>query len=130
MFFDLEKAYDTTWKFGILRDLRNANLGGYMVDFIENFLSSRFFQVRIGSTFSEFYKQEMGVPQGSILSVTLFVLKINQLANLIDDDVLRSLFVDDFKICFRTKNMSTLEKHIQGNLDKISAWAEINGFKF
>ena len=26
--------------------------------------------------------------------------------------------------------MSTLEKHIQGNLDKISAWAEINGFKF
>ena len=55
VFFDLEKAYDTTWKFGILRDLRNANLGGYMVDFIENFLSSRFFQVRIGSTFSEFY---------------------------------------------------------------------------
>ena len=130
VFFDLEKAYDTTWKFGILRDLRNAKLGGYMVDFIENFLSNRSFQVRIGSTFSDFHKQEMGVPQGSILSVTLFVLKINQLASIISEDVLRSLFVDDFKICFRTKSMITLERHIQENLDRISVWAEMNGFKF
>ena len=130
VFFDLEKAYDTTWKFGILRDLRNANLGGHMVDFIENFLSNRSFQVRVGSTFSDFHKQEMGVPQGSILSVTLFVLKINQLAGIISEDVLRSLFVDDFQICYRTQSMELLERHIQENLDRISVWAEMNGFKF
>jgi Reverse transcriptase (RNA-dependent DNA polymerase) len=26
VFFDLEKAYDTTWRYGILRDLHSANL--------------------------------------------------------------------------------------------------------
>ena len=72
----------------------------------------------------------MGVPQGSILSVTLFVLKINQLAEIIDHDVLRSLFVDDFQICFKSKSMKTIERKLQHNLYKISEWAELNGFKF
>ena len=30
VFFDLEKAYDTTWKYGILRDLHDAGLCGRM----------------------------------------------------------------------------------------------------
>jgi len=28
VFFDLEKAYDTTWKYGILRDLHEAGMRG------------------------------------------------------------------------------------------------------
>jgi len=28
IFFDLEKAYDTTWKYGIMKDLFNAGLRG------------------------------------------------------------------------------------------------------
>ena len=28
VFFDLEKAYDTTWKYGILRDLHEAGMKG------------------------------------------------------------------------------------------------------
>jgi hypothetical protein len=38
------------------------------------------FNVRVNSTYSEIQEQEMGVPQGSILSVTLFSIKINSLA--------------------------------------------------
>ena len=30
LFFDLEKAYDTTWKYGILLDLFKAGLRGYL----------------------------------------------------------------------------------------------------
>ena len=67
-----------------------------------NFLKNRQFQVRLGATLSAVHELEMGVPQGSILSVTLFVLKINKLAEIIDKDILRSLFVDDFKICFKS----------------------------
>ena len=33
----------------------------------------------MGSTFSDTHPQEMGVPQGGILSVTLFSLKINNI---------------------------------------------------
>ena len=35
VFFDLEKAYDTTWKYGILRDLYNLGLRGRLPKFIK-----------------------------------------------------------------------------------------------
>ena len=34
IFFDLEKAYDTTWKYGIMKDLHDAGLRGHMPTFI------------------------------------------------------------------------------------------------
>ena len=76
IFFDLE-AYDTTWKHGILSDLYDLDFRGHQPTLIDGFLSHRLFQVRAGSTLSDTYKQEMGVPQGSILSPVLFSLKIN-----------------------------------------------------
>ena len=50
----------------------------------------------MGSTYSDLHEQEMGVPQGSILSVTLFILKINSIADVILSSFEKSLFVDDF----------------------------------
>lgn len=67
IFFDLEKAYDTTWKYGIMKDLFDMGLKGRLPNFISNFLSDRHFNVRVNSTMSDLYNQEMGVPQGSIL---------------------------------------------------------------
>jgi hypothetical protein len=72
IFFDLEKGYDITWKYDILRDLFDMGLKGNLPTFISNFLSDREFNVRVNSTYSDIQEQEMGVPQGSILSVTLF----------------------------------------------------------
>ena len=66
IFFDLEKAYDTTWKHGILSNLYDLDFRGHLPTFIDGFLSHRLFQVRAGSTLSDTYEQEMGVPQGSI----------------------------------------------------------------
>jgi len=77
IFFDLEKAYDTTRKYGIMKDLSDAGLCGRLPMFISNFLKERQFQVRLGSNLSSLFDQEMGVPQGSILCVTLFAIKIN-----------------------------------------------------
>jgi len=73
VFFDLEKAYESTWKFGIIRDLHNAGLRGRLPLFTESFLKNRQFHVRLGCSYSDLFDQEMGVPQGSILSVTLLV---------------------------------------------------------
>ena len=77
VFFDLEKAYDTTWKYGIMRDLSDFGLKGRLPHFIDNYcLSNRNFKVGVGTTLSDLQGQEEGVPQGSILSVTLFSIKI------------------------------------------------------
>ena len=100
IFFDLEKAYDTTWKHGIMKDLHDAGLRGHLPVFISNFLCNRVFRVRVGSLFSDCFKQEQGVPQGSILSVTLFSLKINNIVKSLSADVNCSLYVDDFLICY------------------------------
>ena len=76
IFFDLEKAYDTTWKHGILADLWDLGFRRHLPRFIQSFLLERSFRVRVGSTLSELHEQEMGVPQGSILSPALFSIKI------------------------------------------------------
>ena len=49
IFFDLEKAYDTTWKHGIMKDLFDVGLRGRLPMFIQGFLQNRQFQVRLGS---------------------------------------------------------------------------------
>ena len=68
LLFDLEKAYDTTWKCGIMKDLHDTGLRGRLPNFISNFLSDRSFDVRIGSTLSDTFEKEQGIPQGNIIS--------------------------------------------------------------
>ena len=53
----------------------------------KDFLSNRHLNVRFGSTISENFEQKMGVPQGSILSITLFNLKINSIADVNKNDM-------------------------------------------
>ena len=53
IFFDLEKAYGTTWKYGILSELYDLDFRGHLPTFIDGFLSHRLFQVRAGSTLSD-----------------------------------------------------------------------------
>lgn len=130
IFFDLEKAYDTTWRYGILKDLHDLGLRGRLPSFIQSFLEDRTIQVRVGSTLSDLYDQEQGVPQGSILSTTLFNIKINNIVQCLDDKTDCSLYVDDFCICYRSKNMRIIERKLQQNLNRIENWATNNGFKF
>ena len=130
VFFDLEKAYDTTWRYGIMKDIHKLGLRGRLPTFIESFLADRAMQVRVGSTLSDLYDQEQGVPQGGVLSTTLFNIKINDIVNCLDNLTDCSLYVDDFCICFRSKSMRTIERHLQQNLNKIEHWATNNGFKF
>ena len=130
IFFDLEKAYDTTWIHGIMKDLHKLGLKGRLPLFIQNFLSDRTFNVRIGNTLSDIIKQEQDVPQGSILSPTLFGIKINDIVKCVKD-LDCSLFVDDFGIFIRSKNMETIEfNKLQRCLNNIEDWATENGFKF
>ena len=131
VFFDIEKAFDTTWKAGILRDLHNMGLRGNLPNFIDNFLQHRQFQIRIGSALSDWHSQEEGVPQGSILSPILFEIKINSIIETISSDTNSSLYVDDFLIAYTSKSkMDCTERHLQQQLNKIENWANQNGYKF
>jgi hypothetical protein len=79
VFFDVEKAYDTTWQYGILKTLHQCNFRGRLPLFISNFLLDRYFLFRLGNVLCARYHQENGVPQGSVLSVILFEIVINRI---------------------------------------------------
>ena len=53
VFFDLEKAYDTAWRHGILLSLYEFGLRGRSPVFIRQFLSNRFLRVRVGNVLSD-----------------------------------------------------------------------------
>jgi len=90
--------------------------------FIGNFVKDRQFQVRLGTHLSALFDQEMGVPQGRFLSVTLFALKINSIVTAICPNSECSLYVDDFLICYRSKHIHIIERHLQCCLNKLHYW--------
>ena len=130
VFFDLEKAYDTTWRHGILKAVHACGIRGEMALFMKSFISSHLFQVRVGSTLSDVMSQEEGVPQGSVLSVSLFALAINGIASVIPPGVLSALFVDDLSISFHAAKLAMAERKLQLCINRIVEWADKNGFKF
>ncbi|KAG8176634.1 hypothetical protein JTE90_028616 [Oedothorax gibbosus] len=94
----------------------------------QNLLKTRVFQVRVGSTLSRDFYQREGVPQGSVLSVMLFILKINGIVEQLPPAVKGTLFVDDFQISCASTNMSTVERQLQIAIRKITGWTNNNGF--
>ena len=130
IFFDLEKAYDTRWKHGILSDLYDLDIRGHFPTFTDGLLSHRLFQVRAGSTLSDTYEQEMGVPQGSILSPILFTLKINNIFNSVLKGLEASLFVDDFALCIYAKFLPHAQRLMQLCVNSVQDWVSKNYFKF
>ena len=132
VFFDLRKAYDTTWKYGILRDLHSIGLRGLLPLYIQQFLRDRTFRVLLNNHLSAFYPQEESVPQGAVLSVTLFTLKINQLAAQIPPDLRfhASLFVDDLQVGYRHSDLAAIHGKLQECIDAILRWTNANGFSF
>jgi len=132
VYFDLEKAYDTTWRHGIVRDLYQLGLRGRIMQFIANFLEKRIFRVRLNGTLSNTKVQEAGVPQGSVLSVTLFIIKIDNISKLIPQDsrFTSCLFVDDLQLSYQHSNITIIREKLQSTIDGVSLWAKNNGFKF
>uniref|UniRef100_A0A6G5A9V6 Putative tick transposon n=1 Tax=Rhipicephalus microplus TaxID=6941 RepID=A0A6G5A9V6_RHIMP len=125
----MEKAYDTTWRFGILRDLSHIGIHGNMFSVIESYLSDRTFRVRVSNVLSRTFVQETGVPQGGVLSCTLFIIKMNSLRLYIPRNIFYSTYVDDVQIGFQSCSLGICERQVQLALNKVSKWADENGFK-
>jgi len=59
-----------------------------------------------------------------------FCRKINSIVKALCPGVECSLYVDDFLICYQSKHIHIIERHVQRCLNKLQNWADTNGFKF
>ena len=126
---DIEKAYDMVWAYGLLQELINIGLKGNLPIFIHNFLNNRTIQVKINDFISNKFKIENGLPQGSIISVYVFLIAINKLfknCNLTNN----KLFCDDGMFWCKEHDLAVAERKIQDTLNHLTTWSNQNGLKF
>ena len=92
LFYDFRKAYDRVPKHRLINKLASMNVPPYLTLIIHSWLTDRTFTVRHRSAVSSEHQQVNGIPQGSSLSVLLWLLFINdipvppQTSNIYVDD--------------------------------------------
>ena len=128
VFFDLQKAYDTTWKHGIQQDTWYGLTREFAHFHRYFFLTDRTFQVHLGTILSDVFHQEEGVPQGAILSTILFNVKINNIVKQVDPGVECSLYVDDFVIMYKSPTIDAMQRKLQHIINRLEKWTLENGF--
>lgn len=129
VFFDFQHAFDTTRPDTIIDKLTQNGISGCTYRFIRNFLSDRTFKVRINGTESDQYHLDCGVPQGSVLSTTLFLIAINSVISGVKLPVHASLFADDLLLYCRGKNIHTIHTLIQHAVTDVANVSRNLGFK-
>lgn len=68
--------------------------------------------------------------QGSVLTVTRFLVEINSVASVIIPCMFYSSYTDDIRISSYSTNQVICEQQVQLALNKLTKWSHENEFKF
>ncbi|CAH2094107.1 unnamed protein product [Euphydryas editha] len=135
---DMAKAFDRVWHRGLLSKLPSYGLPEGLCKWVASFLSSRCIRAVVDGCCSAKLDLNAGVPQGSVLSPTLFLLHINDLLSI--DGI--HCYADDstgdaFYTCRANiprsavvESREQLVSQIESSLSKISDWGRDNLVQF
>lgn len=123
IFLDLAKAFDTVPTPILLKKLENIGVRDNQLKLLTSYLSDRCQYVRIDSVVSSDLKNaSFGIPQGSILGPTLFLIYINDLCNLQLANGKIISYADDTALLFSAGNDSQLYELAQHGFNIVNSW--------
>lgn len=120
LFFDVAKAFDKVWHNGLVYKLHSMGVPDGLVHIIRDYLTDRTFRYRVEGTLSSPHPLHSGVPQGSVLSPTLFSLYTSDIPH--PPNVELALFADDTALYTSHSNQSVLTKLLQKAANILGVW--------
>ena len=104
---DLQKAFDKVWTDGLLMKLQRCGIAGNMLHWIRSYLHNRRARVTVNGQKGKKVLLRHGVPQGGVLSPTLFHVFINYLIQLMPKGIYPALYADDLVMWCKEEHTTT-----------------------
>lgn len=125
LFIDLKKAFDTVDHKLLIHKMERSGIRGKPLEWIMSYLSDRKQYVVIDNVMSSLLEISCGVPQGSVLGPTLYLIYVNDLKNM---NLYGSLylFADDTGIFYKGESRQEIAKQMQKDLSTLATWFKFN----
>lgn len=120
LFLDVSRAFDSVWHDGLLLRLITSHVPSYLIHLLKSYLSRRTFSVAYEEALSASRSIRAGVPQGSVLGPSLFLLYINTLPTIPRCSLY--LFADDTAITSSSTQHKMSASRIQDYADRLTTW--------
>ena len=127
VFFDFAKAFDKVPHSKLLQRMASLGVSESIIKWTESYLTGRKQVVVVNGTKSDAIPVSSGVPQGSVIGPTLFVLFINDLPEHAQSSV--KMFANDTKMYAPVPDLSACE-WIQDDIDSFTGWADSRGMQY
>ena len=121
VFLDVAQAFDKVWHEGLIYKL-NKYLPIQMVKLLKSYISDRFFRVRHNDEYSDLKDIRAGVPQGSVLGPTLYLLFTCDLPQT--PNVTSATFADDTANLAVGKTVEESTSRLKISCDRVREWTD------
>ena len=123
VFVDLQQAYDHVWKQGLLFKMQKLEIQGNMYHWIKSFLQERSIATKVNGVLSKRRSITDGIPQGSALSCTLFLIFINDLPDCLG--VQNAMFADDLVFWITGSDINKMQRKLNQALSNLSLFCDL-----